>query len=207
MKAKLKAQIKRLQGILAQQQRPMNRSKPVKAQMLERIQAESGIVLDAVVREFFQFSNGSHGKTWAAVESDQLQPLQFLALEEALDDWRLFAPYDPSFYEEWNVRSKKRDARIQPSYIRHKLWFPLASFNGGSTLLLYDADPTKRGRYGQIIVYQHDPDAIYYVAASFLEFLEQSNDLLAEHVEELLLRRKRQSTRFGESAKWATYAV
>ena len=87
---------------------------------------------------------------------------------------------------EWNVKANKRDARIQPSYIRHKLWFPLASFNGGSTLLLYDADPTKHGRSGQIIVYQHDPDAIYYVAASFLEFLEKSNDLLAIHADELL---------------------
>jgi hypothetical protein len=115
-----------------------------------------------------------------------MQPLAFLELEEALSKWALFSPYDRSVYEEWNVKSRKRDSRIQPFYIRHKLWFPLADFNGGSTLLLYDADPTKRGRFGQIIVYQHDPDAIYYVAGSFLEFLETSNDLLDIHANELL---------------------
>lgn len=186
MNSKLKAEINRLRKILAKQRRPMHRSRPAGAQLFKKIKAETAVVLDDVTREFFLFSNGSQGETWAAAVSDQTQPLEFLALERALEFWGRFSPYDQAVYDQWNVTRKKRDHRIQPKFIRHKLWFPLAEFNGGSTLLLYDADPTRHGRYGQIIVYQHDPDAIYYVAAGFVEFLKKSNDLLTEQADELL---------------------
>lgn len=46
---------------------------------------------------------------------------------------------------------------------------------GGSLYLMFDFDPTEEGSYGQIIMYIHDPDFVYYVAGTFTELLEQSN--------------------------------
>lgn len=46
---------------------------------------------------------------------------------------------------------------------------------GGSVCLMLDFDPTTQGTYGQIIMYEHDPDLIFYVAETFTELLEQSN--------------------------------
>jgi hypothetical protein len=92
MNSELKIQIKRMQTILARQKRPIHRSKAAKSQTFDTMKAKTGIVLDKVTRDFFRFSNGSNGDLWAAVESDELQPLAFLALEEALSDWALFSP-------------------------------------------------------------------------------------------------------------------
>ena len=186
MNSELKTQIDRMKSILAEQKQNTARRKSAKSQIFKKIETETGIVLDEDTQEFFRYSNGSNGECWAAVKSDQIQPLTFTSLEEALKDWRRFSPYDKSVYDEWKDDSKKRDVRIRPLFLRHKLWFPLADFKGGSTQLLYDADPTKRGRFGQIIVYQHDPDAIYYVAESFVEFLKKSNDLLEKNADDLL---------------------
>jgi cell wall assembly regulator SMI1 len=45
-----------------------------------------------------------------------------------------------------------------------------------------------KGRAGQIIVYQHDPDGIYYVAPDLVSFLRLSNELLREEAEEYIVR-------------------
>jgi hypothetical protein len=52
--------------------------------------------------------------------------------------------------------------------------------SGGSTLVMFDATPSIGGTYGQIIVYQHDPDAVFFAAPSLGAFLERSNALFAE---------------------------
>jgi cell wall assembly regulator SMI1 len=64
-------------------------------------------------------------------------------------------------------------------------WFPLAEVNGGSTRLYFDDAPNAHGRRGQIIVYQHDPDEVFYVADDFAGFLVTSNDLLERCWDEL----------------------
>ena len=64
-------------------------------------------------------------------------------------------------------------------------WFPFAEFNGGSTMILFDPAPAPRGTYGQIIVYQHDPDAVYYVAENTAAFLRQSCGILRNCLQEL----------------------
>ena len=74
------------------------------------------------------------------------------------------------------------DERIQHKLF-HDRWFPFAEFNGFSTSVMFDANPTDKGTYGQIIVYQHDPDAVYYMADNFLEFFKKSNDLMESNPE------------------------
>lgn len=158
------------------------------AELIAEVEAEVGITFDADLKEFWRMTNGSdRNHSWFAVFSDELTPCSFASVEDARECWSWLSPYDEPVYEEWNDETAVRDARIQPAYLVHRLWFPIAEFNNFSTSVLFDGDPTAEGRYGQIIVYQHDPDAVYYVAESFLEFFRKSNALLEANAKELLL--------------------
>ena len=44
----------------------------------------------------------------------------------------------------------------------------------------FDADPTSQGKHGQIILYSHDPDGVFWRGSSFLSFFQKSNELLEE---------------------------
>ncbi len=156
-------------------------------QQLEHVENEIGIKFNSDLRDFYLFANGSGGATWFAVISDELTPCEFPTIEDSLEAWSWFLPYDQTTYDEWSDLASPRDERIQAAFLHHRLWFPIAEFNGHSTSVYFDADPTDKGQHGQIIVYQHDPDAIYYVAESFLEFFRKSNDLLEKRGAELLL--------------------
>jgi hypothetical protein len=46
---------------------------------------------------------------------------------------------------------------------------------------MYDRDPGPGGVDGQIVAYQHDPDAIYLLSENFETFFKKSNLLLAEN--------------------------
>jgi cell wall assembly regulator SMI1 len=175
-----------MEAILERYGQDFLRADPVSSETLQHIEARTGIALDEDVRAFFTYSNGSQNETCAAVISDELTPLAFPTLEDALDAWSWFEPYDAAVYEEWDdPDATERNPRIQPAHLHHRLWFPLAEFNGYSTSVYFDADPTPQGVPGQIIVYQHDPDGVYYVAESFLAFLTASNDLLEARGAEL----------------------
>ncbi len=187
MNPELKQEITRLRQILSSagmEFQPVNRTSD---EQLKRVENETGIKLGSDLRDFYKYSNGSNEEIWFAVFSDELTPCAFPDIEDARESWSELLPYDQSVYEEWSDFSSARDERIKPGYLHHRLWFPIAEFNGYSTGVYFDADPADKGQYGQIIVYQHDPDAIYYVASSFLEFFRTSNDLLEKHAEELLL--------------------
>ena len=187
MRTELKTEITRLEAILTALGLAFQSTSGATSQQIERIEQKVGFELSQDLKDFFSFSNGSQRKTWGAVFSDQLTPYSIPALEDAYECWSWFSPYDQAIYDEWTDRSAQRDERIQAGFLHHRYWFPIAEFNGYSTSVYFDADPTARGNYGQIIVYQHDPDAIYYVADSFLELLKTSNNLLEEHGKSLLL--------------------
>lgn len=112
--------------------------------------------------------------------TDELTPCDLLPVDVALKWWKEWLPYDQSMYEEWTESEYPRDLRIRPGWLKHSKWLQIADFNCGGTSVNFDADPSGEGKYGQIIAYQHDPDAMYYVADSFLEFFKLSNTILAE---------------------------
>ncbi|HMS39139.1 MAG TPA: SMI1/KNR4 family protein [Pyrinomonadaceae bacterium] len=187
MKSEIKIEIDRLKNILESNGLKFVVNEGANAQKNADVEAKTGINFDDNLKDFWRFSNGSNeGDSWFCVFSDEVMPCSFLSIEEALETWSLFLPYDDSIYEQLSDFETKRDERIQPIFLQHRLWFPFAEF-GGSTTILFDGNPTDKGSYGQIIVYQHDPDAIYYVAENFLEFFKKSNDLLQANVKELLL--------------------
>jgi cell wall assembly regulator SMI1 len=186
MRPELQAEIDRLKTILAESYQDFLPVEPASPEVFQRIEAETGVALDPDLRDFFSFSNGSAGEVWGAIRTDRVIPVTFPNLEEAYHQWALFSPYDDSVYEEWNLaEGDDRDPRIQPAYIRHRLWFPVGECDGYCTSLLFDADPTAEGAPGQLIAYECDPDRIYYVAGSFLEFFKRSNDLLESRADEL----------------------
>ncbi|MBC7899050.1 MAG: SMI1/KNR4 family protein [Saprospiraceae bacterium] len=142
-----------------------------------------GLKLDANLRDWYKFSNGWTYDICAAVISDGLMPLHFISTDDILDNKVVGSQSIPE--DHLKDFDHALDPRIKP-YIYNDKWLPLAEFNGGSTQLLLDLDPAEKGSAGQIIVFQHDPDFVYYVADNFLDFLKISNKLLKDNKEELI---------------------
>jgi len=178
----LKSEIERLEGILRSVEKPLGRLPGATNAQIAEVECNVGIRFDENLRELLRFSNG--GLTLVAI-TDEMTPCTLAPLSEALEAWSWFLPYDEPVREEWRNEAPC-DVRIRPDHLHHRSWFPIAEFNGFSTAVYFDADPAPEGRYGQIIAYQHDPDAAYYVAEGFLAFLRRSNDLLEANLTELL---------------------
>lgn len=142
-----------------------------------------GLKLDANLRDWYKFSNGWTYDICAAVISDELTPLNFISTEDILKS--KVKGSQPISKENLAESDQAVDERIKPCIYNDK-WLPIAEFNGGGTQVMFDLDPTEKGTPGQIIVFQHDPDFVYYVADNFLEFLKISNKLLKDNKEELI---------------------
>lgn len=142
-----------------------------------------GLKLDAILRDWYKFSDGWTYDICAAVVSDELTPLNFVSTEDILENKVRGNREIPNDHLK-EIR-QTIDSRIKP-YVYNDKWLPIAEHDGGSTQLMLDLDPTEKGKPGQIIVFQHDPDFVYYVADNFLEFLKISNKLLKDNKEELI---------------------
>lgn len=186
MKPELKTEIDRLKRILESNGLDFSLGEGVSAGKISEIETQIGFTLDENLKDLWQFSNGSNSAYWFAVFSDEPTPCAFPSIEDAFEDWSSFLSYDNPAYEEYRIAEDNRDERIQPTFF-HRFWFPFAEFNGFSTSVLFDADPTDKGTGGQIIVYQHDPDGVYYVAENFMEFFRKSNDSLEANLREIFL--------------------
>jgi cell wall assembly regulator SMI1 len=166
--------------------REMQLQPPASETEIESILEITGVNIDGSLKDLWRISNGSGLTFWFAEadEDDEFTPYLFLSIEQTLEAWRLFAPYDASLYAEWYDDEEwgERDPRIQRHILRHNKWISFAEFNGGSLALQFDGDPTDKGLYGQIINYVHDPDAIFWLAKSLLEFFKSSNDVLEKGI-------------------------
>ena len=186
MKPELENEINRLKRILESNGLEMTLSEGVLPEIIDNVETQIGFKLDDDLKDFWRFSNGSNSNLWFAVFSDEPTPCAFPSIDYAFEQWSAFYPYNKSLYEEFGLDESESDERIRPTLI-HEFWFPIAEFNGFSTNILFDADPTDKGTYGQIIVYQHDPDGVYYVAKNFLEFFKKSNDSLEKNLREIFV--------------------
>lgn len=179
MRAELQREVDRLKAIMATKSVEFEPVAGATDKEIAQAEEETRIKLDEDLKDFYRFTNGSNRQTWFAVISDQLEPHMFLSLHDALHSW---SPHDIEDDDPYEGEGTS-DERIQPNLLGYSLWFPFTDFGGGNAIAMFDADPTSKGKYGQIIVYQHDPDAIYYVAESFLAFFKKSNDLFLERDE------------------------
>jgi cell wall assembly regulator SMI1 len=161
----------------------IGKQKGATAVEIAAVEQETGIKFDDVLKSLWMYSNGSDRNPWIGVHSDENTACEFIPISKALSNstrWNSLA-------DKWGgpgmPDNDQRDERIKPNW--QKKWFPFAEFNGGSTMVMFDASPSPKGKYGQIIVYQHDPDGIYYVAESTAAFLELSLAVLREILPEL----------------------
>jgi cell wall assembly regulator SMI1 len=177
MRHELKIEIDRLEKFLEGFGDSLVKCEGASFEEIERLEKELQITFCQDLRDLWQFSNGSDYSDWFAVVSDELTFCGFPNIKDAKEAWSCHLPFDESIVEEWSYPETNPDSRIKPNILVNRFWFPIAEFNGFSTKVMFDASPTQTGLYGQIIVYQHDPDAIYYVAESFLDFFKKSNDL------------------------------
>jgi cell wall assembly regulator SMI1 len=157
---------------------------PPSADEVDAAQRITGIPFDQHLAEYFWLCNGSRGHLAAAVMTDELTPLNLPPLHECVSWWKQWLPYDARVQDDLGV-PETCDPRIRPLLVNAK-WFPLAEFNCWSTAIYFDVDPTADGVHGQAIAYQHDPDGMYWVGATWLEFLETSNELLERSGRDLL---------------------
>lgn len=193
MNTDLKAEFDRLNSILASVVLEFPATDGATRRDFRNIRKKTGIELSRDLVDFYKFKNGSEGKIVFVVFTDEWVPCEFLSVNQAIKSWGFYSSNPNEHFERANrqyigiQQSPPRDKRIRQDLWCNKAWFPFGEFNGGATKIYLDVDPAPSGQVGQIIAYQHDPDAIYYIAPDFLSFFTKSNNLLEKHSRELFL--------------------
>lgn len=192
MKDELHQELGKLQSLFKSVNKPFPVIPGATLQDIENVYKATGIRLSGHIVDLYEFMNGSNREEIFAVFSDEETPCEFLSIAAALDIWGMPLSDSDTHYQKINraydgyKQQPPRDLRIQANVWANKRWFPFAEFNGGGTTVYWDDDPAPTGDKGQIIVYQHDPDAIYFVASDFLTFMRKSNELFTNNPRELL---------------------
>lgn len=151
---------------------------PATQEQISELETITGIPIAGGLRELWLLTNGAqyrkYGTPAFGVYTNGAIPCDFLSIQESIKAWR-----DVQWEEDFDgyQQESPRDPRIKTGWSNSR-WLPFAQFNGYGTVVYYDLDPGIDGQVGQIIAYQHDPDAIYLVANSFNEFFKMSNQLL-----------------------------
>ena len=191
MRDLVRAEFERMTDILRRNGFHLTFDQPVLAHELSDAEAATGIRFDEGLRALYSLASGSLRRTCLAVLTDELTPCCLVSLQDTVAWWREWLPYDDRIHMQfWGDNGPRgevgRDPRIQPDCFVNRSWLPIAEFNGWSTAVYFDAAPTTKGSYGQIIAYQHDPDAVYFLAENIVGFLRISNDRLETHAKDLL---------------------
>lgn len=179
----VQAEFERLSRVFERIGASLKKAPPASEPTLTALSQITGIDVDDTLKDLWRISNGSRRYYWFADGDDEdFTPHIFLPIKDVLATWQLFSPYDKALYANWYDDESwgARDPRIQRHFLRHSKWLGFAEFNGGSESLQFDADPTSKGERGQIILYSHDPDGIFWRDSGFLSFFKKSNDLLEE---------------------------
>ncbi|MFS0871162.1 SMI1/KNR4 family protein [Paenibacillus xylanilyticus] len=146
---------------------------------LALFETEFGVRLPEDFREFYKCKNGSgyafHVLYPGDAEREECTPFYLMSLQEIRETKQYFCERDEKLDEHYSAEEiSKLDLEIKP-YLFHKPWIPFATMAGGSLYLMLDFDPSDQGSYGQIIIYVHDPDFVYYITDTFTSLLQASN--------------------------------
>lgn len=146
---------------------------------LDLFEKEYGVRLPGDFRTFYQGKDGSgyglHVLYPGDAEAGRFTPFYLMSLEEIRETKQYFSEVDEKLEEYYSAEEiSQLDPEIKP-YLFHKSWIPFATIAGGSLYLMLDFDPTAEGKYGQIIMYVHDPDFVYYLTPTFTDMLSMSN--------------------------------
>jgi len=146
---------------------------------LTAFETEFDVRLPEDFREFYKCKDGSgyafHILYPGDAEREECTPFYMMSLEEIKETKQYFCERDEELSEYYSAEEiSKLDPEIKP-YLFHKAWIPFATMAGGSLYLMLDFDPSERGSYGQITMYVHDPDFVYYITDTLTNLLEDSN--------------------------------
>ena len=135
-----------------------------------------GITLPEDVKELYRYKNGSKFFSILPCVIDKRDmAFNLMSLEQVEKSKGYFQNKDalltdfPDYFTKEDIERMK-DERIKP-YLFNKKWFPFAEYCD-SCYLMFDFDPGKEGKEGQIICYIHDPDEVIYAAESLTELVE-----------------------------------
>ncbi len=179
----LAAELDRLREVFASVDRPFPQETGATGEQLRALEAATGLAIEPDLAALWRRMNGSGRKLVFAVRSDEDTPLALLSTEGAAEFWSWSEEPDDDRQVD---QEPPRDARIRHACLSHPKWLPFAEFNGGGTVVYCDTDPGPGGTVGQVIVYQHDPDGLYYVAESVAAFVRHSNEVLRRNAQEFI---------------------
>lgn len=167
-----KQELKRLRHIFREYGLELRLTPGVSAKAIQFAETVTGVRFDDYLKAMWRITDGSSEQYWFTDGGDNV--FNFLPMSEAL-----LSTWDSSteLLDESEVEGQAEE--IQPLHIRHKLWFPFAEYSGIGKVQ-FDGDPTPAGKYGQIIMFIHDPDTVYLSSTSFIEFFRSSNRVLEE---------------------------
>jgi cell wall assembly regulator SMI1 len=175
----IRRELERAKEILAQHGFALEFGAGVSRDELARAERVTGLSFDNALGELYSLANGSFGKTCFAVQTDEVTPCCLATLEDSLAwwaDWLPRATVDGS-----------RDPRlIGPEKYVSPNWFPFAEFNSWGTTAYFDLNVGLEDTPEQVIAFQHDPDAFYWIADGLAAFLSRSNGLLEQHARDIL---------------------
>lgn len=145
---------------------------------LNQLEKLYGVRLPEDFRAFYRNTDGSgyglHVLYPGDAEQGSCQPFYLMSLEEIRETKQYFCEVDEKLEEYYGEDEMGQlDPEIKP-YLFHTSWIPFATMAGGALYLMLDFDPAEAGTYGQIIMYVHDPDFVYYVTSSFTDLLRVS---------------------------------
>lgn len=146
---------------------------------LAAFETEMDVRLPEDFREFYKCKDGSgyafHILYPGDAEREECTPFYMMSLDEIRETKQYFCERDEKLSEYYSAEEiSKLDSEIKP-YLFHKPWIPFATMAGGSLYLMLDFDPSDQGSYGQIIIYVHDPDFVYFITDTFTNLLKDSN--------------------------------
>nr|WP_318284082.1 SMI1/KNR4 family protein [Paenibacillus xylanexedens] len=146
---------------------------------LAAFETEMDVRLPEDFREFYKCKDGSgyafHILYPGDAEREECPPFYMMSLDEIRETKQYFCERDEKLSEYYTAEEiSKLDPEIKP-YLFHKPWMPFATMAGGSLYLMLDFDPSDQGSYGQIIMYVHDPDFVYFITDTFTNLLKDSN--------------------------------
>ena len=150
---------------------------------LAEFEKEFDIILPNTFKELYRYKNGSgypFDILFPVHDEEICLPQFLLSLDEIRKVKKYFCNKDLDL-KEYVDKSEvaNLDERIRP-YLQHTNWLPFAEMPNCAINLMLDFNPTETGTKGQIIIFVHDPDFVYYICKTLEDLLDDTITTLEE---------------------------
>lgn len=127
------------------------------------IEMALGVALPPSLRDSYLLVDGQEAESSAGCSDGLFFGLQFLPLDDVLDEWRFWREVDGDPATGANTRLRAMMRSVPKGWVRaeytHRGWIPLVTDKGGNYLGIdLDPEPGQGGVPGQVIVFGRDFD-------------------------------------------------